>query len=71
MASDKSFDENCTPLGFFESYKNNAVTDKQRALYEHSVTRKKREHFVLGHSGKLVFEVEGFIEQTACIEEFF
>ena len=59
-----------TPLDLFEADKDEGITDKDGAFYEHAVGGKQGEHLVLGHLGKLILEVEGFIEQTTRIEKF-
>ena len=68
---DKLFTESSAPFGFSESCKNKVLTDQQRTFYEHAVTCKKLQQFLLAHRGKLVFEVEGSVKQSACVNEPF
>ena len=57
------------PLGFLEAHENEIVAYQQRALDQHTVCGEDLQHLVLAHTGQLVLQSHGLIQQAAGVEK--
>ena len=71
QAGGKLFWQSGAPFCFLESDQNKAIANEQWTLYKHTVGCEKLQHFLLTHGGEPVFQVQGFVKQTACVEKLF
>ena len=57
-----------TTVFFFpEPYEYGALSNKDRPLYQHSIAGKEIKHLILGHLGKLILELQRFVQQSARV----
>jgi hypothetical protein len=56
-------------LGKAGGYK--AVAYQNGTLYQHSVGCQQTQLLFLGHGGKLILQIHGFVQQTAGVEKLF
>lgn len=59
------------PLSLFEANQDGIAVNKYWPFYKHAISCKEFQLFVLTHSRNFIFKGHGFIENTACIIEFF